>query len=288
MLAAYSSSSMTTFSSGESNQFSQHPMLAEPRTSIMAILSLVLGLLGLCVPGFGLLGLLFGIVALILIGSSNGALAGRGLSAAGIVLGLLFSVLWGALIFGALGFASLFNQSIVTPTTRTMQAIEARDWTTARNSLVKATAEKLTDADFETFREAYHKELGAFKSTPTGLLEFMAQLGEMGDMMSRFQNNPNNLIPIPVTFDKGKAVVAMQIDPQQPAASGSSGKPTELPIANLQIMFRDGKVVTLYDPENRPLPPADATKAPAAPTSPPSASPSTPDHTAKPEPAPKF
>lgn len=255
---------MTTFSSGESNQFSQHPMLAEPRTSIMAILSLVLGLLGLCVPGFGLLGLLLGIVALILIGSSNGALAGRGLSAAGIVLGLLFSVLWGAVIFGALGFASLFNQSVVAPTTRTLQAIEARDWNAARSSLVKATADKVTDADFEAFREAYQQEVGPFKSTPAGLMEFITQLGDMGDLMSRFQNNPNNLIPIPVTFEKGKAVVAMQVDPQQSASKGPSSSSAELPIANLQIMFRGGKVVTLYDPENRPLPPTDASKTPAA------------------------
>ena len=269
---------MTTYSSGEYNQYSQQPMLTEPRTSIMAILSLVLGILGLCVPGFGLLGLLFGIVALILIGSSNGALVGRGLSAAGIVLGLLFSVLWGALIFGGLSFAWLFNQSIVTPTTRTMQAIEARDWTAARNSLQPSTAEKVTDADFEAFREAYQKELGAFKSTPASLWELVIQLGEMGDTMSRFQNNPNNLIPIPVTFEKGKAVVAMQVDPQQQPTSTSGSAVPELPIANLQIMFRDGTVVTLYDPENRPLPPAD-------PAAPPAANGGT---TPQPPPAPKF
>ena len=285
---------MTTFSSGEYNQYSQQPVLTEPRTSIMAILSLVLGLLGLCIPGFGLLGLLFGIVALILIGSSNGALAGRGLSAAGIVLGLLFSVIWGALIFGALSFASLFNQSIVAPTTRTMQAIEARDWTAARSSLQGSTAEKVTDADFEAFREAYQKELGAFKSTPTGLWEFMIQLGEMGETMSRFQNNPNNLIPIPVTFEKGKAVVAMQVDPQQPASTGSSGSMPELPIANLQIMFRDGTVVTLYDPENRPLPPGDAaTPQPTnqttdRPTDQPADKPADGGEKPAPPPAPKF
>ncbi len=270
---------MTTFSSGEYNQYSQQPMLTEPRTSIMAILSLVLGLLGLCVPGFGLLGLLFGIVALILIGSSNGTLAGRGLSAAGIVLGLLFSVVWGALIVGGLSFASLFSQSIVAPTTKTLQAIEARDWTTARSSLQPSTAEKVTDADFEAFREAYRQELGAFKSTPAGLWEFFLQTSEMGKTMSRFQKNPNNLIPIPVTFEKGKAVVAMQVDPQPQPTSG--GGALELPIANLQIMFEDGTVVTLYDPENRPLPPADPAAAPASPAAESGAK-------QEPAPAPKF
>jgi hypothetical protein len=101
--------------------------------------------------------------------------------------------------------------------------------------------------------------------------------------MSRFQNNPNNLIPIPVTFEKGRAVVAMQVDPQQPAATSPSGSMPELPIANLQIMFRDGTVVTLYDPENRPLPPGDA-----APTPPPADTPAAGGEQPTPPPPPKF
>ena len=66
---------------------------AAPRTSGLAIASLVLALLG-----FGLFAVIFGAIALRQIGKSAGALTGRGLAIAGIVVG----VVWGFLMFAIL------------------------------------------------------------------------------------------------------------------------------------------------------------------------------------------
>ena len=67
--------------------------VAEARTSGMAIASLVLALLG-----FGLFAVIFGAIALRQIGKSAGALTGRGLALAGIIVG----VVWGFLMFAIL------------------------------------------------------------------------------------------------------------------------------------------------------------------------------------------
>lgn len=68
------------------------------KMSVMAILSLVLGVLGFCTFGLGgLIGVILGIVALVSINKSAGRLGGQGLaiggivvSAAGLIVGLLF------------------------------------------------------------------------------------------------------------------------------------------------------------------------------------------------------
>ena len=263
---------MTTMNSGGFGDFSQGQMPVEQRTSILAILALILSLLGLCVPGLGLLGLIFGIVAMILIGQSEGRLGGRGISAAGIVLGLLFSVLWLALFAGAKKVADVFGTQIVAPAAATMTAIEAGDWKTARAGFVASTADKLTDEDFETFRKAYRDQVGNYQSAPAGFWEFLGQISQMGPAMSKFQNNSNGLIPLPMTFANGKAVIALQINPQ--SGSATSGGQGSVPVTNMQLMTTDGKTFTLYDPDNRPLPPGseaapgqqeDPSKVPAAP-----------------------
>jgi hypothetical protein len=69
-----------------------------PRTSGLAIASLVLGILGLCGIG-SLLATIFGAVAINQISRSNGAMTGKGMAIAGLVLGIiglagLVAMLW--------------------------------------------------------------------------------------------------------------------------------------------------------------------------------------------------
>jgi hypothetical protein len=59
-----------------------------PRTSGLAVASLVLGILGLCGIG-SLLATIFGAVAINQISRSNGTLAGKGMAIAGLVLGIV-------------------------------------------------------------------------------------------------------------------------------------------------------------------------------------------------------
>jgi hypothetical protein len=66
-------------------QFAPHPA---PRTSGLAIASLVLGLLWLCGLG-SLLATIFGAVAINQISRSNGTLDGKGMAIAGLILGII-------------------------------------------------------------------------------------------------------------------------------------------------------------------------------------------------------
>lgn len=70
------------------------PGATAPRTSTLAIISLVLGILGLFTCGTtALVGLVFGIVALFRVKGSGGTLTGGGLAIAGIVVSGVFTML---------------------------------------------------------------------------------------------------------------------------------------------------------------------------------------------------
>jgi prepilin-type processing-associated H-X9-DG protein len=64
-----------------------------PRTSVPAIISLILGILSFCVPVLlSIPALILGIVGLVAINKSNGRLRGQGLAIAGIILGALVTI----------------------------------------------------------------------------------------------------------------------------------------------------------------------------------------------------
>ena len=70
------------------------PGLPRPKTSGLAITSLILGILGLVTCGIGaVLGLIFGIMAIIKIRNSNGRLGGFGLALAGTIISAVFVIL---------------------------------------------------------------------------------------------------------------------------------------------------------------------------------------------------
>ncbi len=67
---------------------------ASPKTSGMAVTSLVLGCLGVLSCGItALVGLVLGIIALVRINKSNGQLRGKSLAIAGIILAAIFLVI---------------------------------------------------------------------------------------------------------------------------------------------------------------------------------------------------
>jgi hypothetical protein len=74
---------------------------AQPQTSQKAIWALVTGILGFCCGLLGIVGIILGVVAKKEIDASNGALSGRGMAQAGLVLGIIaltLNVIWGVLV----------------------------------------------------------------------------------------------------------------------------------------------------------------------------------------------
>jgi prepilin-type processing-associated H-X9-DG protein len=68
-----------------------HMPAATGKTSVMAILSLVLGVLGLfSCGGTALFGLILGIIAMVKVSNSGGALRGKGLALAGVIVSAVF------------------------------------------------------------------------------------------------------------------------------------------------------------------------------------------------------
>ncbi len=84
----------------DSQEFGDEIALEPRRTSVMAILSLVCGLVCV-VPGIGVLATIFGITSLVGINRSRGRVGGTGLAITGIVLGLLFSMIWIGILYAA-------------------------------------------------------------------------------------------------------------------------------------------------------------------------------------------
>ena len=127
---------MSTMQSGQFGQFPEE--IVEQRTSVMAILSLVFGLL--CVPGFGILGAIFGIAALFGISGSRGRVTGKGLAIAGLVVSLLVSALWLGAAYAGMKTWGFFKNSMIGPMDKTMLAIQTGDGVGARQMFKPETA----------------------------------------------------------------------------------------------------------------------------------------------------
>lgn len=238
-------------------------MSVEQRTSVLAIVALVLSLICF-IPGLGAIGALLGVVALILISKSAGRLVGSGFAIAGIIIGLIVTVLWVAALVGASSVLGVFSSSFVKPAENTLMAIESGDYAKARAEFASTTSAQLTDADFDAFKKEYQEELGSFKAAPSGMLEYVTLFSGLGpSISSKMQQiqGRQDTIPIPMKFDKGTGVVFVVID--SPAKGKTGGQSSGLiPIINLQIITTN-KTITLLDPNARALPgdvkPADGT-----------------------------
>lgn len=253
-------------------------VLAPQRTSILAIFSLICALI--CViPGLGVLATMFGIAAIIGISGSKGRVGGTGLAATGIVLGLLFSMLWIGAFYGAGKFANIVMGGFAQPTAATLTALDSNDLTTVRSNFVDSANAAIKDEDLIKFREAYQAELGPCTGLPTNLIEFAKGYSASGVALKGLKNNVQgrqDIFPMPLNFGKGQAIVIAVFDSKamnaaQGGPSTAPGTPGfKLPLANIIILTTDGKHFALRPdellfPSSTPTP---AAPLPAEPTSP--------------------
>ncbi len=207
------------------------------RTSIMAILSLVCSLI-CCIPGLGLLGTMLGVFSLIGIGGSRGRVGGKGLAIAGIILGLLVTIIWVGIVIG-LGMVGGQMDKMASPVFR---HIEADEFDEARLVLISPAAD-LTDAEFIAFRTAYHDSMGVYIGVPTNLIKFFSAYAnpDVGPQMQSHQGP--GVLPVPAEFDNGLALLALEFDPQNPGTNASGGPAFD----DLVIVLSDGTEIRLTD-----------------------------------------
>jgi len=238
--------------------------LREPtRVSALAVSSLVFGLL-CCIPVSGFIGSVLGGASLVRISRSEGRLSGRGLAITGLVLGLIGTLFYIATLFGASLMMNQFGTY-----GNTVKAFQTGDRVVARAALANTTAAKVTDEQMETFRAAITSELGNYQRTPKGLGEWLRDYMTVGTLIqSAMPNGRNNdIIPIPVHFEKGLALAMIHID----QGSQTPGMPLA---QNIQIITKSGKDIWLI-PEGSAAKPSSP--SPAAPQPPPTESPKKPD-----------
>jgi hypothetical protein len=117
---------------------------------------------------------------------------------------------------------------------------------------LESSRQKMTDADFERFRDAYRAELGNFKSKPASPWAFFSTYGEFGQSMQAFRGTKDE-VPMPFVFERASGLIILQIDqqagaPKATVAINGQSIETEIPLKNLKILTKSGKTMLLFDP----------------------------------------
>jgi hypothetical protein len=218
----------------------------EQRTSVMAILSLVFALICF-IPGFAVLGALFGVASLVAISRSGDRLTGRGLAVAGLILSFIVLAVHIGIVLGAGKLWTVFKKEMVEPASQTMVNIDQGDLAAARKVLAPEASKRISDDDFKAFRDQYQAELGSFADTPKTFWGIVEGYSVLGQQMQQVSGRNDALPALPANFDKGKALLVFQFDPVT-AQSGGGGQIFP-PIVNITIIAPTGSKWTLYDPQ---------------------------------------
>jgi hypothetical protein len=226
----------------------------QQRLSVLAVMALVFGCICF-IPGTGAIAIILGGAAAFFISSSNGRLRGMGLAVAGIVLGLLFTLLWVFIVVGINAGMSQFTGSMIKPADSFMTAIDKGDFRTARTFLVPESDKAVTDEMLQTFKDAYQGDVGSYKGVPTqGIIKFISAYSNVGPAMNGIQGRQNQgWIPMPAEFANGYAAVFMGIDEHTQPSQNPGG--IQLPMKNIGVGTNKGQVYWLIDPATMPASP---------------------------------
>lgn len=244
------------------SHFSQSPSSGAPfppeaRTSALAVVSLILGILAIptcCILGapLGVLAAIFGGIALIKIGSSQGLLEGRGLAIGGIVTGTIGLILQVAIWVGGAQVLGVAN----TEFSKMLSVVESGDPTAVKKVISQGAMAQLDDAKLKAFRDAYQKQVGSFQRLKPGLGAFTTAIRElMANERSLQQIQAmGNAQPYPALgeFSNGEALVLFVV-PQGSRAGG----PQSTPMLENVIIVPKGTTspIWLIPPASSPTPP---------------------------------
>jgi len=224
----------------------------EPRTSIVAVVSIVCSLI-CCVPIMtGMLGAFLGVIALFLIGSSHGQLKGRGFAFGGVVLGLLVSMLWIGVLLGLVRTLGGYANSGAAA----FESIDAGDIAQSRAAFMAPLDQSVSDEQIEAFGKMIHDDFGGFVSKPNSLLEYWSGISNTGPSGSSPALKFGE-VPIVLEYESGDLLAIMNM------YDGSSQPSADRFLSDLGYQRPDGTIVWLSEIELNA-----ALDAPAAPEEP--------------------
>ena len=229
----------------------QAEIYTEPeRTSVAAVFSLICSLV-CCIPGVSLLGAVLGLVALLGIGRSRGRVGGRGLAIAGIVLGLLFTLLWVGIAIGTNQGLNYYVKTIHPAVGGIFEDLDAGRYDEVRAAMGGWIA-GATDEELAAFRDAYTPGTGGFVSpAPQTTSEMFGLFGEHGQAFQSVQGR-QNMIPVLLAFDSGVTLAGVDFDPTRERPD--PGPINELPLVDLWVIGPDGTLYEMSDYVSRQPP----------------------------------
>ena len=147
------------------------------RTSVLAVGSLATSLL-CCIPFLGVLSIILGAASLLLIGRSNGRLTGKGAAIAGLIVGIMTTVIWGAVGAGVLQAKTFYSKQMIPVGDAAMAAVQADDVSAMRALLNTKADGDLTDDQIRLFMAACHEEMGTIHGAEYDLGMILESFGE--------------------------------------------------------------------------------------------------------------
>lgn len=193
------------------------------RTSILAILSLVFGVLGCCGGVTSILGIPMAVISMIGISKSKGRVGGMGLAVGGLIVGLLTLAIWAGIIFGFGGMTKVAITQFGATTEAILTDVQNGDYDAARQNFA-APGNETSDDEFAAFAAAYTTDLGQYVSMPDGFGDLVNGYMAVGPLMQPYQNR-GGYVPMPAQFDTGWVLVIYVMDPGGQGPVGANGMP---------------------------------------------------------------
>ena len=229
-----------------------------PRTSVLAILSLVCSLICF-IPGLSAIGSLLGVFALLGISASKGRVKGTGLAIAGIAVGIVVSLIW---IGGAVAVQQGSKQ--YTKMIDVMTDVDSDSYDSARGYLSSTTRTFATDEAFDAFKDEYEADAGSFQGSPKGVLQLIKSMAQLGQNQDPNTAPPTqygrNQAPVPGDFQNGPRWVFVVINGNERNDAG-----TFQALDNVGVWLSDGSLVWLVDPATLTTNAAAPNATPSAP-----------------------
>ena len=209
------------------------------RISKMATVSLLVSIF-FCIPGFGFIAAVLGVVSLYRIGGSGGRLGGRTFAAVGLTIGLISTAGWLSIGLGARQAYATYSRSMATPMVEYLAAVNAPDHAAA--TAIFDPAGKPTPEQCGIFSKSLANTLGK----AIGPVNTIADAQTMWGMRrSAVAVDPNRMYTGgPLRFEKGIAMVLFRLSPGTPATAyfPASG------VDQITITLPTGEVLRLPEP----------------------------------------
>ena len=214
------------------------------RTSVLAIGSFVFSLL-CCIPGLGVVGALLGILAILMIGGST-RVKGRGFAIAGLVLGLLTTVVWIGIAVAAGGVLQKIGGYA-----DVVDHLSSRNLTEAQVYFTDTEGE-LTQEMVDTFAQALSDNWGATVKAPGSIIEWFQGYSAAGKRVEtvmkqgQLEYGNQGVMPIPFEMEQGHMAFIIVMDIQNTNAGTVNDMPR---LSNIGFVDANGGMIWLFDPD---------------------------------------